>query len=394
MNPIQSTAGRTEQQPDGYLAFMPNVLPPNPPLQFSEGDLALQSSASDALARLASIADQIPNVDLFGGMYVRKEALLSSQIEGIECTLDDVIVFEETDEPNAPTEIKDVAQVVNHVRAANLAFARLDSERPSLQLIRDVHAVLMEGVPDVERRGQFRERQNWIGAKRADTTVRNARFVPPPPERMNMALVNLEYYVVEQQTAPPIVRAAIAHSQFETIHPFLDGNGRVGRMLVALILKDQKVLQHPLLYLSLFFKDNRNEYYDRLTDVREKGDWIGWINFFARGVRHTAEEALQTSAKIIALRRQSEVELAKMPKGTQRIGLQLFAHPIVDARAVQRHTGLGFEGADNGLKRLESAGWVEEITGQRRGKTYRFTRYLSILEGAGENDPGLRTRIR
>jgi Fic family protein len=290
--------------------------------------------------------------------------------------------------------MKDVAQVVNYVRAANQSFARLDHERPSLTLIRDVHAVLMTGVPDAERPGEFRERQNWIGAKRADTTPRTARFVPPPPDRMHMAMANLEYYMVEHQGVPPIVRAAVAHSQFETIHPFHDGNGRVGRMLVALILKDQKVLQQPLLYLSLYLKDNRNEYYDRLTDVRERGDWIGWINFFARGVKQTAEEALRTAVKIIELRKQAEVELAAMPKGTQKIGQLLFTHPIVDAKAIQRYTGSGFEGADSGLKRLESAGWIEEITGRKRGKTYRFTRYLFILEGVGENDPGLRTKIQ
>lgn len=338
----------------------------------------MHAQASASLGVLQGVGDSIPNRDLFLGMYVRKEALLSSQIEDIECTLDDVLRFEEGGEAAPGVSTIDVSQVVNYVRAANLGLDRLGGGgRISLELLRELHAIL---APDSEHPGKFRDKQNWIGSRHRDTGVRAARYVPPPVKEMHERLVNLIYYVNEHAGPSPLVRAAVAHAQFETIHPFDDGNGRIGRILVALMLRADSVLKHPLLYLSLYLRNNRREYYDRLMAIREKGDWTTWIDFFMRGVRDTSEDAARIAKEIASLRQRADPELAEMPSNTRLVFDTLFGHPIVDARAVQRHAALGFEGAQAALQRLEQKGWVEEITGKKRGRTYRFTPYLAILE--------------
>lgn len=376
--PISSTAGKTAPQPDGYLAFIPSLLPPQPELTFDEQAAALQAEASSALGRLKGIGEAVPNRDLFLGMYVRKEAILSSQIEDIECTLDDVLRFEEGDKDAPGVRTVDVAQVVNYVRAVNLGFDELrGGARISLELLRALHAIL---APDSERTGRFRETQNWIGSRSRDADVRTARYVPPPVTEMHERLANLMYYVNEHQGPSPIVRAGVAHAQFETIHPFDDGNGRIGRILVALMLRANGALEHPLLYLSLYLRNNRREYYDRLMAVREKGDWSAWIDFFTRGLQSTAEDAADLAKRVVELRERGAAMLEQMPPNTRQVLDALFTHPIVDARAMQRHAGLGFEGAQAALQRLESAGWVREITGKKRNRTYRFEPYLSILE--------------
>jgi Fic family protein len=325
-------------------------------------------------------------------MYVRKEALLSSQIENIECTLDDVLQVEEELEPDAGVDAKDVAAVVNYVRAVNQGFERLNRERVSMALIRDLHGVLMPGTRDGEESapGQFRDHQNYIGRK-GTTGPGDALFVPPPVERMRMGLGNMDYYIKEHQGHAPIVRCALAHAQFETIHPFVNGNGRLGRMLIVLMLRDLNVIQEPLLYPSLFLKDNRSEYYDRLMNVRARGDWQGWIEFFAQGMRHTAEEALQTCKAIATLK--AETDAQSLSKNPSRLLLILYEHPIVDAKAVMRHLNIGFDAANDALKNLQEGGWLQEITGKQRGRIYRFDRYLAILERAGEHSPGLKTQL-
>jgi Fic family protein len=377
MHPIQSATGRTVPQPDGFLAFIPDVLPPRPELRFDEASTALQAEASAALGRLRGIGEVIPNRDLFVGMYVRKEAILSSRIEDIECTLDDVLKFEE-DEESAGIDTREVAEVVNYVRAVNLGFAELERGTISLDLLKRLHGIL---APGSERPGEFRDRQNWIGSRERSSDVRTARYVPPPVAEMHERLLNLAYYIAEHQGPSPLVRAAVAHAQFETIHPFHDGNGRIGRMLALLILRAWRALDHPLLYLSLFLRNNRLEYYDRLMAVRERGDWNSWLDFFMRAVRDAAEDAIRIAGRILELRSQSEAVLAKMPPNTRKVYETLFAHPVADARAVQRHTGLGFEGAQAALRRMEEAGWLRETTGKKRGRTYRFSVYLDALEG-------------
>src|SRR5258708_1125600 len=376
MDAIQSSAGRTVPQPDGYLAFVPSLLPPSPDLQFNEKSAALQSEASAALGRLQAIGDSIPNRDLFLGMYVRKEAVLSSQIEDIECTLDEVLQFEE-DEDKLGIDTRDVSQVVNYVRAVDLGLTELANGPISLALVRRLHAIL---APESERAGEFRERQNWIGSRKRDTDVRKARYVPPPVAEMRERLHNLIYYITEYQGTSPLVRAAIAHAQFETIHPFHDGNGRIGRILITLILRAHDGLRHPLLYLSLYLKNNRVEYYDRLMAVREKGDWNSWLDFFMRGVRDMAHDSVEIAKRIQELRSEAATVLDAMPSNTRKVYDTLFAHPIVDARAIQRHTGLGFEGAQAALQRMEQEGWINETTGKKRNRTYRFSPYLAILE--------------
>lgn len=376
MEAFQSPAGRTIPQPDGYLAFVPSLLPPLPELQFDEKSAALLSEASAALGRLQAIGESIPNPDLFLGMYVRKEAVLSSQIEDIECTLEEVLQFEE-DKDKLGIDTRDVSQVVNYVRAVNLGFIELESGPISLALVRKLHAIL---APESERSGEFRERQNWIGSKNRDTDVRTARYVPPPVAEMHERLHNLMYYITEYQGPSPLIRAAIAHAQFETIHPFHDGNGRIGRILIALTLRAHGALQHPLLYLSLYLRNNRIEYYDRLMAVRERGNWNLWLEFFMRGVRDTAHDSIEIANRIQEMRSKAEPALSAMPSNTRKVYDTLFAHPIVDARAIQRHTGLGFEGAQAGLQRLEQEGWINEITGKKRNRTYRFSPYLAILE--------------
>lgn len=378
MEAFQSSAGKTASQPDGYLAFIPNVLPPMPELAFDEKAAALQAEAAAAVGRLKGVGEVVPNRDLFLGIYVRKEAVLSSQIEDIECTLDDLLRFEEGDNEDPGIRTVDVAQVVNYVRAVNLGFEQLQGGAGiSLELLRTLHAIL---APDAERPGEFRETQNWIGSRNHDTDVRTARYVPPPVKEMHERLINLMYYVNEHQGPSPLVRAAVAHAQFETIHPFDDGNGRIGRILVALMLRAHGALDHPLLYLSLYLRNNRREYYDRLMAVREKGSWSAWIDFFARGMRDAADDAADRARRIVGLREEGEALLGKMPANTRLVLDALFTHPIVDARAMQRHTGLGFEGAQAALQRLEAVGWVREITGKKRNRTYRFEPYLSILE--------------
>jgi Fic family protein len=261
-----------------------------------------------------------------------------------------------------------------------------------MALIRELHGILMPGTKDSDESapGQFRGHQNFIGRK-ATSGPHDALFVPPPVDRMHMGLANLDYYIRELQGHAPVVRCAIAHAQFETIHPFVNGNGRLGRMLTVLMLRDLGVLRQALVYPSLFLKDNRTEYYDRLMAVRARGDWMGWIEFFAQGLRHTAEEALATCSAITHMKAQSDD--ADLPKNPTRLLAILYEHPIVDAKAVMRHLSLGFDAASDALKRLHGEGWIEEITGKRRGKTYRFTRYLEILEAAGEHEPGLKTKL-
>ena len=378
MEPFQSSAGKTVAQPDGYLAFVPSVLPPMPELAFDEKGAALQADAAAALGRLQGIGQAVPNPDLFLGIYVRKEAVLSSQIEDIECTLDDVLRFEEGDSERPGISMVDVAQVVNYVRAVNLGFEQLhNGVGISLELLRTLHAIL---APDAERPGAFRETQNWIGSRNRDTDVRTARYVPPPVKEMHERLINLMYYINEYQGPSPLVRAAVAHAQFESIHPFDDGNGRIGRILVALMFRSTGALDRPLLYLSRYLRNNRREYYDRLMAVREKGEWSAWIDFFTRGVRSAADDAADRARRIVDLREQGEKLIEAMPANTRLVLDALFTHPIVDARSIQRQTGLGFEGAQGALKRLEAAGWLREITGRKRNRTYRFEPYLSILE--------------
>ncbi len=385
MEPMQSRAGRTVAQATGYLAYVPAPLPPEPPVQLDAEGVHLLSRADQALGRLEGIATLLPNPDLFVGMYVRKEALLSSQIEGIESTLDEVIRFEQGDEPAEGRRLHDTAEVVNYVRALNYAIRRLSELPLSLRLIREIHAELMRGVRgEGKAPGEFRVTQNWIGGKGADLST--ASFVPPPVPEMNTALDNFEKFLHERREHPErpqypvILECALAHAQFETIHPFLDGNGRLGRLLIALLLHERGVLLKPLLYLSLYLKGNRLEYYDRLTAIRKNGDWEGWVKFFLKGVEQTGLEALETARKVIAFREEAIRTAGTLGANELKLVEFLFARPLTDIQAVEKHFGVVYNTAATLIRRFERAGLLKETTGGRRNRVYRFSAYLDLFE--------------
>ena len=278
-----------------YKSFVPNPLPPSPPIELTEDIIALLVKANSQLAVLESVATRIPNVELFVSMYVRKEALMSSQIEGTQATLEDVL-----DPMLDANTNRNVADVVNYIKATEFAINRLQALPLCNRLIKETHAVLMEGVRGQEKSpGEFRYSQNWIGGQ--GSTLKNARYIPPSPDDMLDAMSDLEKYINADDDLDALIRAALIHYQFETIHPFLDGNGRVGRLLITLFLMEKRVLSTPALYISYFLKKNRVEYYDRMTEVRTKGNYEQWVKFFLQAIMESAEDATATIDELIAL---------------------------------------------------------------------------------------------
>ncbi|MGH7747702.1 MAG: Fic family protein, partial [Candidatus Dormibacteria bacterium] len=285
------------RQPEGYRAFVPAPLPPDPPLAFDAQLATVLAKAGTALGRLDGVAATLPNPELFVAMYVRREAVLSSQIEGTQSTLDDVLAFEI--DPARPSLPSDIKEVVNYINALDYGLTRLDSLPLSLRLLRELHERLMTGTRGGNKSpGEFRESQNWIGSGR----LADATFIPPPLHEMRAALGNLERFLHDSGGLDPLIVCALAHAQFETIHPFLDGNGRIGRLLITFLLCHEKVLQRPVLYLSHYLKQHRASYYDRLMAIRFAGDWEGWLRFFLTGVGEVAREAEQTARQIVQLR--------------------------------------------------------------------------------------------
>ena len=373
-------------QGSGYNAFIPNPLPPAVPIAFDNEMIQLLSGADLALGRLSGIADVLPNPDLFVAMYVRKEAVLSSQIEGIQCTLDEVLEAEIDPES---IQTKPIAEVVNYVAAMNHGVARLSQNFPlSLRLVREIHGKLMSGVRgDNKAPGEFRATQNWIGPH--EVSLANATFVPPPVPDMTAALTNLEAFIHDHDSLPIAIQCAMAHMQFETIHPFLDGNGRVGRLLVALMLHERGALTRPLLYISHYLKANRVEYYDRLTDVRRTGNWEGWIKFFLRGIASVGHEAAVTAKRIVEFRNSAMSTASGLGRNEFLLIDHLFEHPILDARGAEKKLGVSFPTANTAIKSLEAAGLLIETTGQRRARIFRFQPYLDLFEDAVPPAPKL-----
>ncbi len=387
MQPHITRAGRFVRQPAGYAAFIPAPLPPDPPLRFDVQLVSLLSRADQAVGRLDGVAETLPDPDLFVAMYVVQEAVLSSQIEGTQSTLDDVLQYEL--DPQTRDLPPDVTEVVNYVRAMNYGLQRLRTLPLSLRLIREIHAELLTGVRGSQRSpGEFRSSQNWIGPPNAP--ISQAVFVPPPVPAMHEALDNLERFLQEEHDLPALVHCGLAHAQFETIHPFLDGNGRVGRLLITFVLVQRGVLRRPLLYLSLYLRRHRAEYYDRLMAIREQGDWEGWLRFFLRGVAETAEEATATALRIVALREQHRqfVEASGLGIHGLRLLDLLFRRPIVNVNFVCQQLGLSFATASKLLSRLSDLGLVEETTGRRRNRRYRYTSYLTLFESWRSQPPG------
>ena len=385
MDEMQSRAGRTVAQATGFLAYVPAPLPPDPPVRLDAEGVNLLSRADQAIGKLEGIATLLPNPDLFVGMYVRKEALLSSQIEGIESTLDEVIRFEAGDEPAEGKRLHDTAEVVNYGRALNYGIRRLPDLPLSLRLIREIHAELMRGVRGKGKApGEFRVTQNWIGAQGA--TLSSAGFVPPPVPDMDAALDNFEKFLHERRERPErpqypvILECALVHAQFETIHAFLDGNGRLGRLLIALLLHERGILLQPLLYISLYLKGNRLEYYDRLTAVRKNGDWEGWAKFFLKGVGQTALESVETARKVIAFREHAMRTASALGANESKLVEFLFGRPLTDVQTVEKHLGVVYNTAAAAIRRLETAGLLKEATGRRRSRVYRFFAYLDLFD--------------
>ncbi|HXI13797.1 MAG TPA: Fic family protein [Thermoanaerobaculia bacterium] len=369
-------AGRYVKQLEGYRAFIPEPLPPRePPIAFDPELVALLSEADRALARLDGVGSILPNPDLFVGMYVRHEAVLSSQIEGTQSTLEDILQLE-ADGKNAALPL-DVEEVVNYVRALNGGLARLSELPLSLRLIREVHAILMEGVRGFTRDpGEFRRTQNWIGP--ANCTLANASFVPPAVPAMHEALGAFELFLHDRQSLPPLIHCALAHAQFETIHPFLDGNGRVGRLLVTLLLCERAILARPLLYLSAYLKAHRAEYYDRLTAIRNDGDWEGWLKFFLRGVEAVSRNATATARAILALREQHRQALASNANAVRLLDYA-FEHPILNVRMASRHLRCVYVTASSTIDLLVEKKILREVTGQKRNRIYRFDALLDLF---------------
>lgn len=375
-------AGRFVQQPRGYRAFIPAPLPPEPPLQLDLQTIASLSRADQALGRLDGVARRLPNPNLFVAMYVRREAVLSSQIEGTQSTLEDVLTFElDAHSREVP---RDVEEVVNYVSAMNHGLRRLASLPLSLRLIREIHGELLRGVRGAERNpGEFRASQNWIGSGRV--SLERATFVPPPPHAMHAALDNFERFLHEDDL-PALIHSALAHAQFETIHPFLDGNGRVGRLLITLLLCQRDVLRRPLLYLSAFLKAHRAEYYDRLMAIRERGDWEGWLLFFLRGVESTAGEATRTADAIVDMLELHRGLLHDLGPGINGVRLLdlLYQRPVVNIGVVIEGLGVTFRTASKLVEQFRSLGLLEEITGGQRNRRFRYTPYLALFEDAPE----------
>jgi Fic family protein len=374
-------AGYYVTQDEGYRAFEPCALPPVPPLDLVGGGLlGLLSAADVAVGRLDGSAGSLPDANLFLAMYVRQEALLSSQIEGTECTLDDVLAFELKD--TGPLVSLDVGEVVNYVAALNHGVASLNADGGlplCNRLLREVHATLLRSGRGAEKSpGEFRRSQNWIGP--LGCSLAEATFVPPPVHVMKQAMSDLEEYL-HDETLPPLLVAALAHAQFETIHPFLDGNGRTGRLLVSLLLHDRKVLAQPVLYLSTFLKANRGAYFERLMAVREEGDWENWIAFFLSGVKQSADMATATAERVHALREADRRTVSEVGGVANDLKLldALYTQPIVDAAWVVDRIGVSPTTANKMLDRLSAGGILREVTGKKRYRLYRYDAYLALF---------------
>ena len=376
---MENRAGVFKSQLYGELAyqsFLPSPLPPSPPLVIDDEMTQLLIRANTWIAKLETISSLIPHIALFVSMYVRKEALMSSQIEGTQCTLDDVL--DPTLELNAN---RDVADVINYIKATDYAINRLKDFPLCARLIRETHEVLMDGVRGQEKSpGEFRTSQNWIGGE--GVSLKNARFIPPHPDDMVVAISDLEKYLNTPDSLDVLIRTALIHYQFETIHPFLDGNGRIGRLLITLFLLEQKILTTPALYISYFLKKNRTEYYDRLTLVRGRGDYEQWIKFFLNAVSESAQDAHENTVRLIKLHDEHVERINTL--GRARItALQLFSYlernPIMEIKGTAQSLQLSFNTVASAVNRLIDIDILVQSGGNQRGRTFSYKEYLDIL---------------
>lgn len=378
-----STSGKVIRHPNGYWAFLPAPLPPD--FIFSHALVSALSQADRALGELRGLGGTLSHPHLLIRPLVRQEAVLSSRIEGTRASLDDLLAYEATQlsflEPGS-----DVREVHNYVRALEYGLERINTLPVSLRLIREVHARLMEGVRgDIwieagETVSEFRRSQNWIGP--AGSTLQTAAYVPPPVEDMLAALYVLESYFHAPSYLPPLIRLGLIHYQFEAIHPFLDGNGRVGRLLIALLLTTWQLLPQPLLYLSAYFESNRQTYYELLLAVSQRAAWEEWLLYFLEGVRQQSEDAVKRISRLRSLRSQyyARVQIGRASARLLRVVDLLFARLVITTRQVETELGINFASAQRLVDQLMQAGLLREITGGRRNRVYRADEILAVLE--------------
>lgn len=359
-----------------YKSFVPNALPPVPPIDMSEEIVSLLVKANSQIAVLESIATRIPNVDLFISMYVRKEALMSSQIEGTQATLEDVL------DPMIDANMnRNVSDVVNYIKATEFAVRRLKELPLCNRLIKETHEVLMSGVRGQEKNpGEFRYSQNWIGGQ--GSTLKNARYIPPSPEDMTLAMSDLEKYMNADDDLDALIRVALIHYQFETIHPFLDGNGRVGRLLITLFLMEKNVLTIPALYISYFLKKNRVEYYDRMSEVRAKGNYEQWVKFFLQALLESAEDAIATIDELVMLHDKNADLIAKMGRASKNAMLvfkYVESNPIIEIQKTSEALGIAYNTTSSAVNRLVDIGILTQTTNANRNRTFAYEEYLAVL---------------
>lgn len=382
-------AGKWSVQNSGeeeYAIFYPNPLPPNPSLQHDDSQLQdLLDKANRGLGRLDGITHLLPDPALFLYMYARKEAVLSSQIEGTQSSLSDLLLFENKAESEIPVD--DVREVSNYVKAMNRGLVRLKTFPLSLRLVREIHAVLLKDVRGANKEpGEFRSSQNWIGGSRPG----NAIYVPPPPQEIMSVMGALEkFWHGEPIFMPTLIKAGLVHAQFESIHPFLDGNGRLGRLLITFILCAEKAISQPLLYLSLYFKREREKYYSLLQKIRTHGAWEEWLKFYLTGVEQVATEASETAKKIVNLFEADQQKIHHLKKAA---GTALRLHALLKRKAfmtpviAQKELALTYPAISKGLANLEKLGIVREITGKQTYKVYIYDKYYQILKEGTETD--------
>jgi len=370
-----SPSGRLIRASGEYWAFVPHPLPPK--LEWDNSLVSLISRADLALGTLSGLGETLPNPHLLIYPFIRREAVLSSRIEGTQSSLSDLLLFEAT----RVEKQRDVREVQNYVRALEYGLKRLDELPLSLRLIRELHVILMERVRgEHATRGEFRQSQNWIGPP--GCSLNEASFVPPPAPEMQDTLDQLEKFLHADIDLPPLVQLALIHYQFETIHPFLDGNGRIGRLLITLFLCERGILTKPLLYLSAFFEGHRREYYERLLEVSQRGAWRQWIQFFLQAVVNQSSDAVQRSRRLLDLHQDyhgTSLEKHLPPTAGQLIEL-IFMRPVLNPRIAQEFLGVTFPAAQKAMRVLEDEGILVEITGGKRNKAYAAEEILRILE--------------
>lgn len=360
-----------------YESFRPAPLPPNPPIEVTGELLAKLIDANKKIAILEGLSSRIPSMSLFVSMYVRKEALLSSQIEGTQCTLEDILNPLIEDNTN-----RDVSDVVNYIRATEFALERLKTLPLCNRLIKETHAVLLESVRGQEKNpGEFRYSQNWIGGQ--GSTIKNARYIPPNPDDMLNAMSDLEKYINSDDSLDPLIQAALIHYQFETTHPFLDGNGRVGRLLTTLFLMEKGILTTPALYISYYLKMNRVEYYDRMTQVRRTGDYEQWVTFFLQAFADSAEDAIHTIDQLTALHDKNLLKFDVLTKRQRTSVLKVFSYlesnPIIDVQKTATSLEMSYNTVSKIVSILVEDGILEQTDKSGKAKIYSYTEYLNIL---------------